>query len=98
MLIALGLPFRQDHISTRSATPPDEAGGRPVSIRAVMGIELGTVVLAAISPAIAAGLTMATRSQASGPASIAMGEGCIVRTAGSTEPVVSRVTTELVDV
>ena len=27
VLIALGLPFRQDHISTRSAAPADEAGG-----------------------------------------------------------------------
>ena len=64
VLIALGLPFRQDHISTRSAAAADEPAGPPLSMRGMLAIALGMVVIAAISPTVAAGLTMATATQA----------------------------------
>jgi exosortase A len=96
MLIALGLPFRQDEISTRSATPPDDPVGLPVSMRGVLAIALGMVVVAAISPTVAAGLTMATAIQPPVPASIDMGADCVVRVTDSTEPGMSRVNSERV--
>jgi len=94
VLIALGLPFRQDHISTRSAAPFSEPARVPFSTRGLLAIALGTVVMAAISPGVAAGLTMATANRPAGPVSIAMGRGCTVSRVGSTMTGSSRVRTQ----
>ena len=80
LLIALGLPFRQDDISTRSAAPPVSTAGFAVSTRGVLAIALGMVVVAAC-------LTMAPATQGPVPASIGMGAGdigagCVVRSVG----------------
>ena len=96
LLIALGLPFRQDDISTRSATPPEAGTPTPFSARGMIGIALGVVILAAISPTLAAGLTAATATEASVPSSIAVGTGCEVHEAVATEPVAANVKTQLV--
>jgi exosortase A len=84
VLIALGLPFRQDDVSTRSTAAVDEPAGSPLSMRGMLAIALGMVVVAAISPTVAAGLTMATVARMPGPASIDMGPGCVVRVAAPT--------------
>jgi exosortase A len=84
VLIALGLPFRQDHISTRSATPADELVGPPFGLRGMLAVALGMVLVAAISPAVATGLTMATVGRVPVPASIELGQGCVVQQVGST--------------
>jgi exosortase A len=96
VLIALGLPFRQDHISTRSATPPDGWSRPPVSMRGVLAIALGMVVVAAISPTVAAGLTMATATPEPLVVSLDMGAGCTVQSEGSTVSAASRVNTQRV--
>lgn len=82
VLIALGLPFRQDHISTRSATPANEPARVPFSMRGMLAVALGAVVVAAISPTVAAGLTMATANPPAGPSAINMGPGCEVSRVG----------------
>ena len=87
LLIALGLPFRQDELSTRSATLPETT--TPFSMRGVFAIALGAVVVAAISPTVAAGLTMATATRAQGPTFIDPGPGCFVQATASAEPVPS---------
>jgi hypothetical protein len=96
VLIALGLPFRQDHISTRSAAAADEPVGAAVSINGMLAIALGMVVIAAISPTVAAGLTMATATHAPVATSIDMGQGCVVRKVGSTEAGATLVRTQRV--
>ena len=96
LLIALGLPFRQDHISTRSVTPSGSATGRPFSTRGAFAIALGIVVVAAISPAVAAGLTMATVASVVQPTTIDMGPHCAVRVVAPVEAAMSRIRTQLV--
>jgi exosortase A len=98
VLIALGLPFRQDDISTRSAKSPNGSGeaglGSPFSMRGMLAIALGIVVVAAISPAVSVGLAMATVTQAPVATSIELGQGCVVRQVGSTEAGITRVRTQ----
>ncbi|MGD0104402.1 MAG: exosortase A [Rhodopila sp.] len=96
VLIALGLPFRQDERSTRSAAPAASVAGSPASMWGMLAVAAGMVVVAAISPTVAAGLTMATATQGPVPASIDVGAGCAVRIAGSIEPATSLVRTERV--
>jgi exosortase A len=96
VLIALGLPFRQDEISTRSATPPDPPMGSLLTMRGVLAIALGMVVVAAISPTVAAGLTMATAAPAAEPVALDMGSGCLVRGSGPIDLGPSRVRTQRV--
>jgi exosortase A len=80
VLIALGLPFRQDEISTRSATPPGPAAGSfTSSMRLSLAGALGIVVVAAISPTVAAALTLATARPPLVPAAIDWGAGCVAR-------------------
>jgi exosortase A len=96
VLIALGLPFRQDDISTRAATPPDLPMRSRFGMRGVFAVALGMVAVAAISPTVAAGLTLATAAPAVAPDSLEMGAGCVVQGAGAAEPVASRVRTQRV--
>ena len=86
MLIALGLPFRQDELSTRSELP-HKAPSR-FSMRAALAISVGTVIVAAISPTVAASLTMATATSVQVPDFIDPGAGCAVRVTppGATTP------------
>ncbi len=77
LLIALGLPFRQDEQSTRTATPPEAPA--PFATRTIFAIVLGTVVVAAISPTVAAGLTLSTVAGTRVPDFIDPGPGCTVR-------------------
>jgi exosortase A len=96
VLIALGLPFRQDEMSTRSATPPDAPAGSPFSMRGMLAIAVGAAVVAAITPTVAAGLTMATMIQVGVPTSIDLGPGCNVRSVGSSETGLTQVRTQRV--
>jgi exosortase A len=77
LLIALGLPFREDEQPTRSATPPDASIRFP--LRTALGIAAVTVIMAAISPTVAGALTMATAVGTSVPDFIDAGPGCTVR-------------------
>ncbi|HBK09250.1 MAG TPA: exosortase [Acetobacteraceae bacterium] len=78
LLIALGLPFRQDEISTRSASPAARDTAPASSMRAILAVALGTVALAAISPAIAGRLAMAAVPP-SVPAKIDVGPDCVIQ-------------------
>jgi exosortase A len=78
LLIALGLPFRQDEITTRAhrgetATPP------PASVRAVVAAVFGLVAIAAVSPLLAAGLARAAAVPVTLPSRIEAGSDCIVQ-------------------
>lgn len=77
LLIALGLPFRQDEISTRPASLSPRDARPAASLRAVLAIALGVVVVAAIGPAITGGLAM-TLAPGPTPATIAVGPDCSV--------------------
>ena len=79
LLIMLGLPFRQDEISTRSARPFADDLPPPGSMRGVLAVALGMVVVAALGPTVAAGLTVATMTPVATPSSIDIGSGCVVR-------------------
>jgi exosortase A len=80
LLIALGLPFRQDEISTRSASPRAAPVSAVVSTRGRFAIAIGMVVLAAISPSVSAALTMAA-TPVSTPSRIEVGPDCTVQPA-----------------
>jgi exosortase A len=97
VLIALGLPFRQDDISTRSADPAHEPVRVPFSTRGLLAIALGAVIVAAISPAVATALTMETAHPPAGPVAINMGPGCQVSRVGSTMTGQTRVRTQHVE-
>lgn len=82
VLIMLGLPFRQDGARPGPVAPPDLAASPPRSIRRTLAAALGVVVAAAISPAVATALTVATVArQVSEPAVIGVGPDCVVRAA-----------------
>ena len=76
VLIVLGLPFRQDHLTTRSgAAPlpvPDPAAGWGGAAAAAAGL----VAVACVSPAFAAGLAFASRSPPAAANAIDPGPGC----------------------
>ena len=84
VLILLGLPFREDNTPTRSATPPSAPSGASPTMRGVMAIALAMVIVAALSPTLAAALTIATATPASAPPAIEIGSGCTVQVIGTT--------------
>jgi exosortase A len=79
LLIALGLPFRQDEISTRSARRPNDGAAPPASMSGVLAIAVGMAAVAAITPTVAAGLSMATTKLVTTPARIDVGTDCSVQ-------------------
>jgi exosortase A len=95
-LIALGLPFRQDDMSTRS---PRSGADRPVSRRmspfGIMAISAGIVAVAVAAPLLSAGLALATVRQPEVPVAIDLGPGCQTESAG-TDPAAPRVRTQRV--
>jgi exosortase A len=79
ILIALGLPFRQDQLSTRSTSSAPETRAPAVSNRGVFTLVVGVAVIAALSPTVAAGFsTLATVATVS-PTQIEVGGGCLVQ-------------------
>ncbi len=96
-LIVLGLPFRQDDISTRAKTPlSGNAPATPVSATRMLIVVAGAILLAAIGPTVAEDLTRTTSVRPFVPASIALGEGCDVRSIGSAIIGATRVQTQRV--
>ena len=91
LLIVLGLPFRQDHLATPTATPPPAgASTTPTrrrattpTLRGAVAIALATVIVAALSPTLAAALTVATAAPVAVPPAIDVGSGCIVHVLGT---------------
>jgi exosortase A len=79
ILIALGLPFRQDQLSTRSASAAREVRAQAISYRSVFALVVGVAVIAALSPAVAAGLTTLAAASAGTPAQIEIGGGCLIQ-------------------
>jgi exosortase A len=85
LLIALGLPFRQDEISTRSKSPPPDVVAPLISLRGVVAVALGLVVIAAVSPVVAAGMNLAAAAPVATPAHIDVGPDCTVQPAAAPE-------------
>ncbi len=83
MLIALGLPFREDQFSTRSPAPPSDRARPAASLPAAFALALGVVLIAAISPAIAYGLSTAGGAALTEPSRIDVGTNCLVEPASS---------------
>jgi exosortase A len=77
ILIALGLPFRQDEISTRSASPQGATMASANSTRGMFAVALAMVAVAAIMPAASAALSLVTTTGVATPASIDAGPGCV---------------------
>jgi exosortase A len=80
VLIALGLPFREDQLSTRSGSPADDIGASATAMGGVFAVALGIVVVAALSPAVAAGLSRAAAVPVTAPVRIEVGSNCLVET------------------
>jgi exosortase A len=74
VLILLGLPFRQDHLSTRSGpvAVPGPARGWGGAAAAAAGL----VAVACVSPALAAGLAIVSQSPPATTVAIDPGPGC----------------------
>lgn len=97
MLIVLGLPFRQDDISTRSKIPLSRSTPvLPLSSTGIVAVAVGVVLLAALGPTVAMNLTRRATAHPSVPASIAVGTGCDVRSVGSTIAASTRIHTQRV--
>ncbi|WP_428531271.1 exosortase A [Rhodopila sp.] len=79
LLVVLGLPFRQDQVPTASAAPRTQPHATPPTMLRAGFITLATVVIAALSPTLAAALTSATATPVAAPLVIDVGPGCIVR-------------------
>jgi hypothetical protein len=76
LLIALGLPFRQDEMSTRPAGPAVRFGPGSGAARLV-GVALAVAGVAALTPALAFGITRATVAQAVAPPDVDLGPDCL---------------------
>ena len=120
LLIVLGLPFRQDHVPTRSAISPlDPAAASPPragvtaasgrwamaasrrgvmtpTTRHFMAIALATLIVAALSPTLAAALTIATTTPVAAPPVLDIGSGCSVHVIGTDDPAPSQARTRRV--
>ncbi len=81
VLIALGLPFRQDGAPPQAARSSDLSAGPPTRPNRMLAIALGVVAAAAVSPAVAAALTMGSAGEAPAPARIDVGPDCDVHPA-----------------
>ena len=92
LLIALGLPFRQDGLPTRSSIQRHVP--ESFSLRAATVVAFGLVVVAAAGPTLATGLTLATATRAPLPTAINAGPGCIVQ--GSAEAALTPVRSQRV--
>jgi exosortase/archaeosortase family protein len=79
VLIALGLPFREDQLSTRSTAPVNDVAGPAASLRGVFAVALGLVVIAALSPAVAAALATMAAAPSQVPARIDVGDNCLMQ-------------------
>ncbi len=99
MLIALGLPFRQDDPRVfpprRRAPPTPRAGAAP--LRSGFAAALVLVVVAAVSPLLSAALAMAATRPAGPAAGIDLGPGCVAVAGAPAEPdAAAQVTTQRV--
>jgi exosortase A len=81
ILTALGLPFRQDEISTRSASPPGATVASANTTLGMLAVVLAMVAVAAITPSISRALSLAAIAGVATPAVIDPGPGCVVRMA-----------------
>jgi exosortase len=79
VLILLGLPFRQDHLTTRSGSQdPADASAPAHGWRGAAAAAAALVAVACISPSVAGGLALASAAGGSAPDSIEVGQGCTV--------------------
>jgi exosortase A len=85
LLIALGLPFREDEIPKRSATRFAEACAPAVSLRRAVLAGVGVAMAAAAGPIVGASLTMAAERSVATPSRIEVGSDCQVQPAESAE-------------
>jgi exosortase A len=83
LLIALGLPFREDEVGTRSASRFAKAPA--ISLRGVFPVAAGIVIVAAIGPLVGAGLTVSAASAVAVPSRIDVGPDCEVQPMASAE-------------
>jgi exosortase A len=77
LLTLLGLPFRQDGAAPRPAEPRTAAAVRSWP-RGAMATALALAAVAAVTPAVAGGLALATLRPAPVPEAIDVGPGCMV--------------------
>ena len=102
LLIALGLPFRQDEMSTRSACGTAHATAGSASsrlsmpTRRVVAATFGLAIVAASMPALAAGLALATKVPVGMPVVVDPGPGCLTVSGVGTPPAERPVRTQRV--
>ena len=97
LLIALGLPFRQDDIPTRSSSGQcATAGANAFSIRLAFATAFGVAGMAILAPTVAAGLTIRAGIAVPTPARIEVGPDCAVQSATQPEAPGSAVMTQRV--
>jgi exosortase/archaeosortase family protein len=81
ILTALGLPFRQDEISTRSASPHGATTASANTTPGMLAVVVAMVAVAAITPSISRALSLTAIAEVATPAVIDPGPGCVVRVA-----------------
>lgn len=86
ILIALGLPFRQDEMSTRSACAGTAPDPRPMALPRVFATAIGVALVAAVMPALTSGVASASEDPLQVPARIDLGPSCIEIAAADADP------------
>jgi exosortase/archaeosortase family protein len=95
LLIALGLPFRQDGIPARP-NRSETVAAPSYSLRAAFAATAGLFAIAAIGPLLAAGLARAAAAPLSPPSRIAVGSACSVQAAETPDGAGAEVRSQLV--
>ncbi len=90
LLIAFGLPFREDEPSTRLVSCFAQKHASAVSLRQVFPVAVGIAVVAAVGPLVAAGLTVAAATSVVTPSRIDVGPDCEIQPVASVEGAVVR--------
>ncbi|MFL5286802.1 MAG: exosortase A [Rhodopila sp.] len=81
ILIAVGLPFREDLLTARPRTPLPAAAPVMLPLRSAFGAAAAVAIIAAVGPALTAGLASAAVPSGHIPQSVALGADCQVQPA-----------------
>ena len=79
LLIALGLPFRQDGARANPSGGLIQVPAVPATKRGILSVSLGVVALAAIAPILTAALAIASTTPLSTPPRIELAADCLIQ-------------------
>ncbi len=85
LLIALGLPFREDEVSARLTSRFVAHRAPGVSLRRIFPVVVGIAMVAAIGPVVGAGFTMTAATPVVTPSRVDVGPDCQIQPGALTE-------------